>query len=345
MANSAQDIGPDGILDETAGFVVETGKSATKSAAQKRLINHAKDRWASRAAAQLDSQAADGVGELSSSGPELTGTGALDSGAAGVGMAESENATLSAAESLLKFGVEVKKATPFAVGWAAGSKLSGSDLDGNDTIEHPMAYHPDAPDAKADLDGDGDIDRQDAYILDVMHHQGFEGEITKAKGIGQIDVTAMDVDGDGKVGYSNNTPTVTDKTVPNSAQDAKSKAAGHSYWSKSVTQNAVEAGPKTAGMEYLNYMRSKSQPNASADFDADGDIDTTDAIHEKNVHALGFQGDISHDASGRPILSALAMDEGDGSGSQSISISTDAAYAKYIDDVSKEGRAHGGWSR
>ncbi len=338
MAGSAEHIGQEGIADEAKGFAVETGKESFKHAASKTAMHHVKGRLPKRTSAQLNSQAADGVGEISSEAPELTGTGALDTGAAGVGMTEGESAALSFGENLFKFGIELKEATPVAVGLTLGTKLSGPDLDGNDTLDHPKAYDPSAPDAKADLDGDGDIDRDDAYVLDVMHHQGFEGQVTPGDGVGQIDVMAMDVNGDGKVGRPGDSPTITDDRAPRSAEDAKRKAAGHAYWSKSVTHDAVEGGPHAPGTDYLNRIRSETHLNASADFDGDGDIDVTDAAHEKKIHELGFEGQIDHDKNGRPILSAMNMD----SDAASTSIQMEGGYAKYMQDIQSghEGIGH-----
>jgi hypothetical protein len=217
----------------------------------------------------------------------------------------------------------------------AGAGAAATSLTGGDEISPDGAWFDSVEPAavRADIDGDGDIDTDDGRHLAIAQQMGFEGQVTKGEGIGEINVNVMDMNGDGKVGRGEKI----DVTVPLNEQQAHRRDRGE-VWAGYGTD--VEAASMTnAGTDYIENVRKATHENAGADFDADGDIDKTDARHERHIRDdLGFKGQIEHDRSGRPILSAMDLDSDAGS------ISFDTRVSDYINDISADGREHGGWA-
>jgi hypothetical protein len=230
---------------------------------------------------------------------------------------------------LRKVGVEVAEQTfkqqvkkyglKAAIGTGASMTVGKlTELEGPESF-----YDPDGAKAEADLDGNGEINEVDDYHLQAMQELGFEGTIQAGEGVGEIVVTQMSIDGTGN--------STMDVDVPLDDEQARRKAAGEVWVGKTEQIPAISTSSKA--MDYLNGVRAQTEPAASADFDADGDIDKTDAKHERKIHELGFEGQISHDKQGRPILSAMDMDgQGD-----SVSIQLDGGYVDYLEDIQKDG--------
>jgi hypothetical protein len=118
----------------------------------------------------------------------------------------------------------------------------------------------------------------------------------------------------------------------------KRRKAGEGYWAKDVEIPAASNAGNQPALDYLERMRSKATPSASADFDADGDIDKIDAKHEKKIHELGFEGTIDHDKQGRPILSAMSSDVN----ASSTSIQVSGGYADYMQEIQSGHDGHEG---